>query len=64
MRKIILVLISIFLMVSVMACGSGVSAKWQEQYDLGMKYLLDGEYEEAVLAFTVAIEIEVLHMSL
>ena len=40
------------------ACSGGVSAKWQEQYDLGMKYLLDAEYEEAVLAFTAAIEIE------
>lgn len=31
---------------------------WQEQYDLGMRYLSEGNYEEAVIAFTAAIEID------
>ena len=31
---------------------------WKEQYDLGMRYLEEGNYKEAVVAFTVAIEIE------
>lgn len=31
---------------------------WQEQYDLGVRYLSDGNYEEAILAFTAAIEID------
>ena len=31
---------------------------WQEQYDLGMRYLSESNYEEAILAFTAAIEIE------
>lgn len=31
---------------------------WQEQYDLGVRYLSEGNYEEAILAFTVAIEID------
>lgn len=31
---------------------------WQEQYDLGMKYLADGNYEEAIIAFEVAIELD------
>ncbi len=52
------IIIVIILAVCLVACGGGVSAKWQEQYDLGMKYLLDAEYEEAVLAFTTTIEIE------
>lgn len=30
---------------------------WQEQYDLGVRYLSEGNYEEAIIAFTVAIEI-------
>lgn len=64
MKKIMIILMGIVLLISAVACGGGAVAQWQEQYDLGMKYLLDGEYEEAVLAFTVAIEIEVLHMSL
>ena len=31
---------------------------WQEQYDLGVRYLSEGNYEEAILAFTAAIEID------
>lgn len=31
---------------------------WQEQYDFGVRYLLEGNYEEAILAFTAAIELE------
>ena len=32
--------------------------KWQEQYDLGVRYLQEGKYDDAVLAFTAAIEID------
>ncbi len=38
-------------------CKSTV-ARWQEQYDLGVRYLSDGEYEEAIIAFNAAIEID------
>lgn len=31
---------------------------WQEQYDLGLRYLSEGNYEEAIIAFTAAIEID------
>ena len=31
---------------------------WQEQYDLGIRYLSNGNYEEAIIAFTAAIEID------
>ena len=31
---------------------------WQEQYDLGVRYLVEGNYEEAIIAFTAAIEID------
>lgn len=31
---------------------------WQDQYDLGVRYLSDGNYEEAIIAFTTAIEID------
>ncbi len=31
---------------------------WQEQYDLGIRLLEEGNYEEAILAFTAAIEID------
>lgn len=36
----------------------GCADKWQTQYDLGVKYLSEGNYEEAVIAFTAAIEID------
>lgn len=31
---------------------------WQEQYDLGVHYLSEGNYQEAIIAFTAAIEID------
>ena len=52
------------------ACGQQVSVQdagtadapsgmtWQEQYDLGMRYLSEGNYAEAIIAFTAAIEID------
>ena len=41
------------------ACGqTETTPTWQEQYDLGLKYLNEGNYQEAILAFTAAIEID------
>ena len=40
------------------ACGQNSEAQWQEQYDLGIRYLSEGNYEEAIIAFTAAIEID------
>ena len=41
-------------------CGAGQNSvsTWQEQYDLGIRYLSEGNYEEAIIAFTAAIEID------
>ena len=41
-------------------CGAGQNSvsTWQEQYDLGVRYLSEGNYEEAIIAFTAAIEID------
>lgn len=38
------------------SCGH--QPTWQEQYDLGIRYLDEGNYEEAIIAFTAAIEID------
>ena len=38
--------------------GQSTESAWQEQYDLGIRYLSDGNYEEAIIAFTAAIEID------
>lgn len=56
MRKVKKALI-LFVAVILTACGAGAST-WQEHYDLGMRYLTEGNYEDAVLAFTAAIEID------
>ena len=40
------------------ACGQSAEATWQEQYDLGVRYLSEGNYQEAIIAFTAAIEID------
>ncbi len=49
----------LFALIFVMcSCGKSVKEKWQEQYDLGQKYLLEEDYEAAIVAFTAAIEIE------
>lgn len=57
MKKIIPLILSAVLLLSAVACGASTSA-WQKQYDLGVRYLSDGNYEEAIIAFTAAIEIE------
>ena len=56
MRRFTTLLLTALLVLSLVACG-GKSA-WQEQYDLGMRYLNEGNYQEAVIAFTAAIEID------
>ena len=65
-RSIISVLA--FLLVVLTACGQKPPVQpeettpqpptWQEQYDLGVRYLSEGNYEEAIIAFTAAIEID------
>ena len=47
----------VMLLLTLLGCKS-TAARWQEQYDLGVRYLSNGEYEEAVIAFNAAIEID------
>ncbi|MCD8196574.1 MAG: hypothetical protein LUE24_05340 [Lachnospiraceae bacterium] len=46
------------LLLTLTACGKSTADQWQEQYDLGQKYLLEEDYEAAIVAFTAAIEID------
>ena len=39
-------------------CSQSAAASWQEQYDLGVRYLSEGNYEEAIIVFNAAIEID------
>ena len=48
--------ISIVLALALTACGA--SAKAKEHYDLGVKYISAGNYQEAILELTQAIEID------
>lgn len=57
MRRICTLLVTLALVLGMCACGQKAGATWQEQYDLGVKYLSDGNYEEAAIAFMAAIEI-------
>ena len=66
MRKITCLLVVAVVLLT--ACGrqspvqstdpTSTDPTWQEQYDLGMRYLSEGNYTEAIIAFTAAIEID------
>lgn len=59
MRRTISLLLALVLLLTLCGCGKkDGGGTWQEQYDLGVRYLSDGNYEEAILAFTAAIEID------
>ena len=58
MRRIGSLILTIVLALGMCACGQSAKAEWQEQYDLGIRYLSEGRYEEAIIAFTAAIEID------
>lgn len=38
--------------------GTEQEMTWQDYYDLGIRYLSEGNYEEAIIAFSAAIEID------
>lgn len=54
MKKTGLLLLLICLL---MGCGKSETSEsnWREQYDLGMRYLEEEQYEQAIIAFTEAI---------
>lgn len=49
-----------FLMIALccVSCAKSADALWQEQYELGVRYLESGDYEQAILAFEAAIKID------
>ena len=62
MKKVVCMFFASIICVTFLACGQKAATEaaptWQEQYDLGVRYLSEGNYEEAILAFTAAIEID------
>jgi len=57
MKRIISSVFIVLIVVILCSCGAK-NLTWQEQYDLGVRYLSEGNYEEAIIAFTAAIEID------
>lgn len=53
-------LLACIMTVSLFGCAKKAvdGPSWQDQYDLGVRYLSEGNYEEAIIAFTAAIEID------
>ena len=59
MKQVISVVLALTLALTLCSCGKkDGGAAWQEQYDLGVRYLSEGNYEEAIIAFTAAIKID------
>ncbi len=59
MKQIIKLLAILALILTLLAsCSKSPEELYQEQYELGMKYLTEANYEEAIIAFEAAIEIE------
>lgn len=52
------IIVSLILILLFTGCAKQTIMTWQEQYDLGIRYLNEGNYEEAIIAFTAAIEID------
>ncbi len=64
MKRLLFTAVILFMVTALYACGQKPMVEeqsvptWQEQYDLGVRYLSEGNYEEAIIAFTAAIEID------
>ena len=58
MKRVCSLLVIFSMIFCLAACEKSAEAQWQEQYDLGVRYLSEGNYEEAIIAFTAAIEID------
>ena len=64
MKRFLSFLLAMMILFALPGCGGNketaedTGMNWQEQYDLGIRYLSEGNYEEAIIAFTAAIEID------
>ena len=54
MKRLVLYLSAVLLLTG---CRQKAAFRWQKQYDLGMQYLEEENCQEAILAFSKAIEI-------
>lgn len=61
MKRILSISIVMVLMLSLIGCGQLNLDTWQGQFDLGIKLLNEGNYKEAIFAFTKSIQIDPNH---
>ncbi len=54
----ILLLLFLICTIFLASCAKTPEELYKEQYDLGIRYLSEGNYEEAIIAFEAAIEID------
>lgn len=45
MKRTVHFLLALFLVLGLMSCGQSAEPTWQGQYDLGMRYLSEGNAE-------------------
>lgn len=57
MKRVASIFLGAILVIGLCACTQKTPT-WEEQYDLGVRYLSEGNYEEAIIAFVAAIEID------
>ena len=57
-RVLIIGLMAVLYSFMLCACSKPIEVQIQEQLDLGQKYLTEMNYEQAVIAFTKAIELD------
>ncbi len=58
MKKFISIILTISIAFTLVSCAKAQKPDWQTSLDLGQKYLLDGNYEQAIVEFNKVIEIE------
>lgn len=56
MKRITSWILALALLLALSGCSR--EERWQEQYDLGMRYLSEGNWEESILAFGQAIRVD------
>ncbi len=58
MKKLISIILIISIAFTLASCANVEKPDWQTSLDLGQKYLLDGNYEQAIIEFNKVIEID------